>query len=138
MLHLLAQSSNDTSWVGAVTLGAIVAVGWTIFILVGYWKLFTKLGLPGWMGLIPFVNFYMIFKARGQHSPLLWLIISLIPCVQVVALWVLASDTAELFGKGFGWKLLLFIFPGFSHLVLAYGGSEADRSALAPGVGLNG
>jgi hypothetical protein len=69
---------------------------------------------------------------------LLWLIISLIPCVQVVAFWVLASDTAELFGKGFGWKLLLFIFPGFSHLVLGYGGAQADRSALAPGVGLNG
>lgn len=138
MLHLLAQSSNDAMSSTEVIIGAAIAVGWLLFVLIGYWKVFTKLGLPGWMGLVPFVNIYMIYKARGQRSPLVWLILSLVPCVQIIALWVLASDTAELFGKGFGWKLFLFLLPGLSHLALGYGGAQADRTALAPGVGLNG
>lgn len=138
MLQLIAQSSNDAQDSASVIASAVIAVAWLLFVLIGYWKVFTKLGLPGWMGLIPFVNVYMIYKARGQHSPVLWLILSLIPCVNIVAMWVLASDTAELFGKGFVWKLFLFLLPGLSHLALGYGGSDVDRSALAPGVGLNG
>ena len=133
MLHLLAQSSNDAGDAGTIA-GGVLGVAWLLFVLIGYWKVFTKLGLPGWMGLIPFVNVYMIYKARGQHSPIL----CFIPCINIIALWVLASDTAELFGKGFIWKLFVFLLPGFSHLALGYGRSEADRTALAPGVGLNG
>jgi hypothetical protein len=137
MLHLLAQNSNDGSVGGAIA-GGVLGVAWLLFVLIGFWKVFTKLGLPGWMGLIPFVNVYMIYKARGQHSPIVWLILTLVPCVNIIALWVLASDTAELFGKGFVWKLFLFFLPGFSHLALGYGRSDVDRAALAPGVGLNG
>jgi hypothetical protein len=138
MLQLLAQNSNDSGSIGGFIAGGVMGVAWLLFVLIGFWKVFTKLGLPGWMGLIPFVNVYMIYKARGQHSPILWLILTLIPCVNIIALWVLASDTAELFGKGFIWKLFLFVLPGFSHLALGYGRSDVDRSALAPGVGLNG
>lgn len=133
MLHLLAQESND----GATIAGGLVGLIWILIILIGYWKVFTKLGLPGWMGIVPFVNVYMIYKARGQHAPVLWLILCFIPCVNIIALWVLASDTAELFGKGFVWKLFLFLLPGLAHLVLGYGNADADRGALAPGVGLN-
>lgn len=138
MLQLLAQNTNDGGSVAWVIIGAALSVAWILFLLIGFWRVFTKLGLPGWMGLVPFLNIYMLYKARGQHAPFLWLILSLIPCVQIIALWVLASDTAELFGKGILWKVLLFFFPGFAHLVLGYGYSQADRSALAPGVGLNG
>lgn len=137
MLHLLAQTTNDSGTLAGEIAGGVLGVAWILFVLIGYWKVFTKLGLPGWMGLIPFVNVYMIYKARGQHTPVLWLILLFIPCINIVALWVLASDTAELFGKGFGWKLFVFLLPGLSHLALGYGRSEADLSALAPGVGLN-
>lgn len=139
MIATLAQTTTDTD---AATGGAIVAfvvVGLLFFVLVlvGYWKVFTKLGLPGWMGIVPFVNVYMIFKARGQREPALWLILSLIPCINIIALWFLANDTAEMFGKEIGWKLFLFFIPGLSHVVLGFGDSAADRTAIAPGVGLN-
>lgn len=133
MPHLFALTTDEIATIG----GAVLGVVWLLFLVIGFWRVFTKLGLPGWMGLIPFVNVFMIFRARGQHEPVLWLVLSLIPCVQIVAFWVLASDTAELFGKGFGWKLFLFVFPGFAHLVLGYGDAQADRTALAQGVGLN-
>ena len=35
-----------------------------------------------------------------------------------------ASDTAKLFGKEIGWTILLFIFPGIGHIILAFGDSQ--------------
>ncbi len=88
------------------------------------------------MGIVPFVNVYMIFKARGKRPPLLWLILSIIPIINIIAAVFLASDTAELFGKGLGWKIFLFFIPGLSHLVLGFGSAQADPANMAPGVGL--
>jgi hypothetical protein len=138
MLAAVMQQATTSDAEGGGAL-AILGIGLAIAIvaLVGYWKVFTKLGLPGWMGIVPFVNVYQIFKARGQREPVLWLVLALIPCVSIVALWFLASDTAELFGKGIGWKLALFLLPGIGHLALGFGSAEVDRANLSSGVGLN-
>ncbi|MFV0316841.1 MAG: DUF5684 domain-containing protein [Microthrixaceae bacterium] len=144
-MNVLGLLSQATTTDGS---GAVAGAGLTIFLVVlylalivvmfvGYWKLFTKLGLPGWMGIVPFVSQYMVYKARGQRPPLLWLILLLIPCIDIIALWFLASDTAEMFGKGIGWKLFLFFIPGLSHLILAFGSSEGVPQNMAMGVGLN-
>lgn len=140
MLATLAQTTtNDTSsgGSGGAIVVLIVALVLLALMLIAYWKVFTKLGLPGWMGIVPFVNIYMIFKARGVHEPVVWLILSLIPCVNIVAFWFLASDTAEMFDKEIGWKIFLFLIPGIGHLVLAFGDSRANPANMAPGVGLN-
>ena len=139
MLATLLQNDTTNNAAAGGAIGVLVIIYLAIFVvfLVGYWKVFTKLGLPGWMGIVPFVNIYMLFKARGKHEPVVWLILSLIPCINIVAAWMLANDTAELFGKELGWKIFLFLIPGISHLVLGFGGADVDRTALAPGVGLN-
>lgn len=143
MLATLLQDGLTTSSSSNAGAGATIAILFLVYIAmivvmaVAYWKVFTKLGLPGWMGIIPFVNVYMIFKARGQHEPIVFLILCLIPCINIIGYWFVASDTAELFGKELGWKLFLFFLPGISHLVLGFGSAQADRMAIAPGVGLN-
>jgi len=131
------DTTNNAAAGGAIGILLVIYLAIFVVFLVGYWKVFTKLGLPGWMGIIPFVNVYMLFKARGKHEPVVWLILSLIPCINIIAMWMLANDTAELFGKELGWKIFLFLIPGISHLVLGFGGADVDRTALAPGVGLN-
>ena len=139
MLATLFQNDTTNNAAAGGAIGILLVIYLAIFVvfLVGYWKVFTKLGLPGWMGIIPFVNVYMLFKARGKHEPVVWLILSLIPCINIIAMWMLANNTAELFGKELGWKIFLFLIPGISHLVLGFGGADVDRTALAPGVGLN-
>ena len=139
MLATLFQNDTTNNAAAGGAIGILLVIYLAIFVvfLVGYWKVFTKLGLPGWMGIIPFVNVYMLFQARGKHEPVVWLILSLIPCINIIAMWMLANDTAELFGKELGWKIFLFLIPGISHLVLGFGGADVDRTALAPGVGLN-
>jgi hypothetical protein len=134
-MWILAQ--DDGTSAAGVTVAVLIYLAFIVIALVGYWKLFTKIGLPGWMGIVPFVNIYMIYKARGVRSAGLWLILSLIPIVNIVAAWFLASDTAEIFDKGIGWKLFLFFIPGLSHLILAFGSARANPANIAPGVGLN-
>ncbi|MGI9576613.1 MAG: DUF5684 domain-containing protein [Microthrixaceae bacterium] len=138
-LSLLGQTTTTSDAAGA-GLALVFVVVWIAFLalfLIGYWKVFTKMGLPGWMGIIPFVNVYMLFKARGEHEPVVFLILCMIPCVNIIGLWFLANDTAEVFDKEIGWKIFLFLLPGISHLVLGFGDSQANPRNIAPGVGLN-
>ncbi len=143
LVQLVGQSdfTTDTEVPGSAWAGLgfvwFISLALVVLTLIGYWKVFTKIGLPGWMGIIPFVNIYMLFKARGQREPVVWLILCLIPCIQIIGLWFLANDTAELFDKELGWKIFLFIFPGIAHLILGFGSSQADPTKIAPGVGLN-
>lgn len=139
MLATLLQTttSSDSGSGGSAAIFLLAGLVVTLLTLIGYWKVFTKIGLPGWMGIIPFVNVYQIFKARGQHEPVLWLVLCLIPCISIVGAWVLASDTAEMFDKGIGWKLFLFFIPGLSHLVLGFGSYPVDPTRVAPAVGIN-
>jgi high-affinity Fe2+/Pb2+ permease len=143
VLSILAQASSSDNGAGVavavvlLVLLALVWVGLLVLTLAGYWTVFTKIGLPGWMGIVPFVNVYMIFKARGQHDPVVYLILCMIPCVNLVGLWFLASDTAELFDKEIGWTFFLFFLPGVSHLVLGLGDHQVQPANVAPGVGVN-
>lgn len=140
LISILAQETTTDVDGGGVALVAILGFAYLALIVlmfVGYWKVFTKMGLPGWMGIIPFVNVYMLFKARGEREPVVWLILALIPCINIIAMWFLANDTAEIFGKELGWKLFLFFIPGLSHLILGLGSAQAVPANMAPGVGLN-
>lgn len=131
------ESTSSGGFAAGLLIFFLVYIGLIVLMAVGYWKVFTKLGMPGWMGIIPIVNIYMIFKARGQHEPIVFLILCLIPCINIIGMWFLASDTAEMFGKELGWKIFLFLLPGIAHLVLGFGSAQGDRTAIAPGVGLN-
>ncbi len=137
ILAALTQSSDSAAGGGIAAVFVLFYLAIFVMFIIGYWKVFTKLGLPGWMGIIPFVNIYMIFKARGEHEPVVFLILCMIPCVNIIGMWFLASDTAEMFGKEIGWKIFLFLIPGVSHLVLGLGDSTAVPANIAPGVGLN-
>ncbi len=137
LLGTIAQTTDNASSGGAAVIVGVIYLALAVLFCVGYWKVFTKLGLPGWMGIVPFVNVYMIFKVRGQRSPVLWLILFFIPCINIIAAWFLADDTAELFDKELGWKICLFLFPGISHLVLGFGESTANPAKMAAGEGLN-
>jgi hypothetical protein len=93
-----------------------------VITLVAMWKIFVKLGEPGWKGLIPIYNVFKIFELSGKSG---WLVLLfLIPCVNIIAAWLLADALGDMFGKSFGYKLGLFIFPGLFHLILGFGSSQ--------------
>jgi fucose 4-O-acetylase-like acetyltransferase len=120
LAQTLAQS--DSSGLAGAGILIIIYIALFAIYLVSMWKLFTKMGQPGWVGIIPILNWYGIYKLAGREW--WWVILLFIPCINIIALWFLASDTAKLFGKELGWTILLFLLPGIGHIILAFGDSQ--------------
>ena len=73
-----------------------------------------KAGLPGWGILVPFYNLYLICKIAGK--PAWWMILILIPILNIFFGLLLALEIAKAFSKspsfGFGlWAIGLIFVP---------------------------
>ena len=91
----------------------------TVFLIAAMWKVFSKAGKPGWACLIPIYNLYVWCKIVGR--PGWWIILMLIPLVNLVVCIIVYVALAKAFGKGVGFALGL-IFLGFIFFpILAFG-----------------
>ena len=91
--------------------------------LVAIWKVFSKAGQPGWAAIIPFYNIYTLCKVAGR--PGWWLILFLIPFVNIIVSLVVAIDVAKGFGKSPAFGVIgLWLFSIIGFLMLAFGSSK--------------
>jgi uncharacterized membrane protein YhaH (DUF805 family) len=112
---LFAQNNNSSSLFGSLC-GLVCNCAIFLVIVVptiaGIWKTFEKAGKPGWAALIPFYNTFVLTEVARKE--ILWFVLTLIPCVNIVAIIVICMDVAKNFGKdplyGIGLALLPFIF----------------------------
>lgn len=88
----------------------LIQLAIVILIIAGIWKTFTKAGQPGWAAIIPIYNFYILLKIVNR--PWWWLLLMLIPLVNLVIAIIVALDVAKAFGKGTGFGIGL-VFLGF-------------------------
>ena len=83
-----------------------------VLYIAGLWKVFEKAGQQGWLAIIPILNLYILIKIAGREG--WWIILFLIPCVNIVVAALVYIDVAAKFGKsaayGIGMWLLGFIF----------------------------
>jgi hypothetical protein len=93
-----------------------------LFEIIAFWKVFAKAGRGGWECLIPIWNTYVMLKIAGK--PGWWLILLLIPLVNIVVGIMVLIDLAKAFGKGTGFALGL-VFLGFIfYPILGYGDAK--------------
>src|SRR6185295_1889515 len=95
----LAQETTETSQ--TVTISPVVWIIYVavmLFMLAALWKVFAKAGQPGWAILIPIYNLYVMCKIAGR--PGWWLLLMLIPFVNLIIMIILYVDIAKSFGKG--------------------------------------
>ena len=64
---------------------------------IGLYKLFEKAGQAGWQGVIPIYNAYVMIKLSGK--PLWWIILVLIPIINILFLMGIMIDFLKSFGK---------------------------------------
>ena len=95
---------------------------WLILILVAGWKMYVKAGQQGWVSLIPILNILGLVKI--VHRPWWWLLLMLIPFVNLVVGVILMLDLAKAFGHGVGMALLLIFLTVIGYLVLGFGSSQ--------------
>lgn len=93
-----------------------------VLMVVSMWKVFTKAGQPGWACLVPFYNIYIMLKIAGK--PGWWLILFLIPVVNLIMAIITYIALAANFGKGAGFAIGMIFLPFVFFPMLAFGDAE--------------
>jgi len=98
-------------------------------VIVGWWVIFTKAGEAGWKSIIPIYNVIVLLKIVGREW--WWVLLMLIPVVNLIVWIIVALDLAKSFGRGTGFGIgLAFLSPIFS-LILAFGSDTYKGAAAA-------
>ena len=118
MYQLLASDSSGGSMPGYV-IGIVLVV----LAIAGMWKTFTKANRSGWMSIIPILSTYVVI--RMAKRPGWWIVLYLIPIVNIVIHLMVSIDLAKRFGKDgvFGF-FGLFLFPYIGYLILGFGDAK--------------
>jgi len=100
----------------------IIYVVVILLIIAACWVVFTKAGKPGWAILIPIYNMIVYLQIVGK--PWWWLLLMLIPFVNLVfAIWVV-NLLSKSFGHGVGFTLGLLFLSFIFIPILAFGESK--------------
>lgn len=113
------ETANATA-MGGTTM--IIMLGLILVIIAGMWQVFTKAGKPGWACLIPIYNAYVLLQIAGK--PGWWLILFIIPLVNLIIAILVSIALAERFGKGAGFGLGLAFLGFIFYPILGFGDAE--------------
>lgn len=134
MESLLNSAAGVAGGVFAVV--CILLVAACVAIIVGNWKIFKKMGMPGWYSIIPYFSDYA--QTRGVYGIGWWFLIGmastiagwigisgfLLTVINIVVLIYTVKyniDLALCFGKHWAFGLLLAFVPFVAILMLGFG-----------------
>jgi hypothetical protein len=100
-----------------------------VVVLAGWWKVFVKAGQPGWAAIVPIYNIVVLLKIVGR--PVWWLVLLLIPLVNLVIFILVSIDMAKSFGKGPGFGIGLWLLSFIFYPILGFG----DARYVGPAAG---
>ena len=128
VIAVLLQQDSGGGQMNGTTMGLIVLdVALIILMVAAMWAVFKKAGEPGWAALIPIYNIMVLLKIAGK--PMWWVILMLIPFVNIIVLIIAIVGLARNFGKGAGFALgLVFLAPIF-YPILAWGDARYQPQA---------
>lgn len=101
-----------------VILFAILAI-----FFISMYKIFKKMGKNGWLGIVPYYNFWVILAETNENN-IMWFIFMFIPFLNFVALFVAIFGLAKAFGKDTGFAVFAALVWIIGLPVLAFGKSE--------------
>ena len=136
-LLLLAQVDYSYSSQGQAPSPAVLIAELLIalFLIVAMWKVFTKAGRPGWAAIIPIYNIYVWCKIVGR--PGWWVILMLIPLVNIVVGIIVCIDMAKSFGKGVGFGIGIALLGIIFLPILGFGSAQYQGPSAAPGLAVS-
>lgn len=118
------QNSN-VAWLGLLVFHVVLAAS--------LWKMAARTKTePQWFALVPLLNFVLLLKIAGR--PVWWLVLMLIPIVNIVTIVVATMALCERFGVNKWWGLAS-VFSPFNlvlYLYLAYGTEKAPVAPVNP------
>ena len=119
---MLADTTSDA---GA---GAGLLLWYIVLYVIGalaFYGIFKKAGTngdPAWGAFVPIYGFYILLKVVGR--PGWWLVLLIIPIVNLIVFIIVMIDLAKSFGKGGGYAVgLIFLFWIFA-MILGFGSAQ--------------
>lgn len=103
----------------AVLFFLLLGLAFTVFSIMGIWKMFEKADQPGWGILVPIYNLILIVRVAGLPE---WMfLLLLIPVVNIVAMIIVSLEIRERFSKGVGFTIGLIFLPALFYPLLGFG-----------------
>lgn len=129
---------------GLALVSSLIQVVIILLNIIGLFKIYQKMGKPGWKGIIPFYNMYGLYDELwdkkyfwgyllaqavmlnpSSPSGLLFSVADLVLSVaMIVVVMKLYIKLAKAFGKGTGFGVLTFFFAPICLAVLGFGSAE--------------
>jgi hypothetical protein len=100
----------------------IIYLAIVVFLIAAMWKVFEKAGQPGWAAIIPIYNLYIMTKVAGK--PGWWVVMFLIPILNIVFLIWLYNMVSKSFGKDEGFTAGLVILGVIFWPILGFGSAK--------------
>lgn len=103
-------------------MGAIMSLLYLVMIvaaIAGMWKVFEKAGQPGWAAIVPIYNMFVLLQI--VNKPIWWIVLLLIPLINIVILIMVSIALAEKFGKGGGFAVGMVFLPFVFYPMLGFG-----------------
>jgi hypothetical protein len=120
-------------WLGsALPVLLFVVVIIVVIVIASLWRIFTKAGKPGWASIVPIYNVFVELDIIGR--PWWWILLMLIPFVNIIVKFVIYYDLARSFGKGLGYMLGLVFLPIIFFPMLAFGDATYQGPAAKMGM----
>ena len=101
---------------------ALVYLGIIVLTIASLWKIFEKAGKPGWAAIIPIYNIIVLLEI--VNKPVWWIVLILVPIVNLIVAVLIYVELAKCFGKSAGFGIGM-VFLGFIFLpILAFSDAE--------------
>jgi uncharacterized protein DUF5684 len=101
---------------------AIMSIAAAVFMIATMWKVNEKGGKPGWAAVVPIYNEVVLLQLAGKSG--WWVLLYLIPLVNIIIYFIARIDLAKSFGRGAGFGLGLIFLPVIFFPILAWDDPE--------------
>lgn len=114
---------------GSGVVGNLLLLAFIVLLFASMWKMFVKAGKPGWAALIPIYNYIVLLQIVGR--PVWWLVLLLIPFVNIIFAIIVTHDISKSYGRGVGMTLLQLFLPFIAYPILGFGKDQYVGPAAA-------
>ena len=91
----------------------------SVIVIISYWKIYEKAGKPGWAAIIPIYNIIVLLEIVGK--PVWWILLFLIPCVNIIFLVWTTNLLSKSFGQSEGFTVGLLLLGVVFYPILGFG-----------------
>lgn len=102
----------------------ILYLAFVALMIAGSWKVYTKAGQPGWAAIVPIFNLIVLLKI--VEKPVWWIILLLIPPINIVFSFIVNIELAQRFGKTTGFGVGMTLLPFIFIPILGFGDAEYE------------